>query len=103
MAHTRSEEPMHFLIDGLATYRLVKLIREDRISQPMRDAVESRWGPPEKSWASYLLDCPWCLSVYFGLGLTLLDRRWPRVTSMLARGLALSAVTGVATERVDQD
>ncbi|WP_162598743.1 DUF1360 domain-containing protein [Nocardioides gilvus] len=90
-------------MDGLATFRLVKLVRDDRITQPLRDAVEARYGSPESSKIAYLMDCPWCLSIYFGVGLTLLHRRWPRAASMLSRTLALSAMTGLAAEHLDGD
>lgn len=42
------------------------------------------------------------MSIYFGLGLTLLRRKWPRATSLVSRGLALSAVTGLTAENLDR-
>jgi hypothetical protein len=93
---------MGLLVDGLATYRLVTLIRRDRITQPVREAVQTRQGPPEESKVSYLLDCPWCLSFYFGAALTLGRWRWPRLTALIARPLALSGLTGLATEHLDR-
>jgi hypothetical protein len=89
------------LVDGLATYRLVKLIRDDRITEPVRDAVESAQGPPERSKVTYLLNCPWCLSIYFGAAVTLGRHRWPRAAEALSRTLALSALTGLATTHLD--
>lgn len=101
--HARREQGTVLLVDGLATFRLVKLVRDDRITQAFRDAVESRFGSPESSKVAYLMDCPWCLSVYFGVGLTLLRRRWPRATAVLSRTLALSAMTGLAAQHLDGD
>lgn len=92
---------MGLLVDGLATFRLVKLIRDDRITQSLRDAVESRYGSPESSKVAYLMDCPWCLSIYFGVGLTLLRRTFPRAGSLLSRTLALSAMTGLTAQHLD--
>lgn len=89
------------LIDALATYRLVKLVRDDKITEPLRDAVEARQGPPDRSKVTYLLNCPWCLSIYFGTALTLGRRRWPAPTQLLARSLALSALTGLATQHLE--
>lgn len=100
----RSDELRPFtslVTDGLASYRLVKLVRDDRISQPVRDAVLEHAGPPERSKTSYLLSCPWCLSFYFGTALTLGRRRWPRTTEALARILAISALTGLAAQHLD--
>ena len=98
---TTDEGPMGLLVDGLATYRLVKLVRDDRITEPVRDAVESSQGPPERSKVTYLVNCPWCLSIYFGAALSLGRRRWPTATTLLARTLALSAMTGLATKYLD--
>lgn len=95
------DDPLALLVDGLATYRLVKLIRDDRITEPVREAVETSQGPPEKSKVTYLVNCPWCLSIYFGAALTLGHRRWPAATSVFARSLALSAMTGLATKYLD--
>lgn len=92
-----------FLVDGLASYRLVKLVRDDRITEPARDAVQDRAGPPEESKLAYLMTCPWCLSVYFGAALTLGRLRWPRATATVSRTFALSALTGLATQHLDQD
>jgi hypothetical protein len=47
------------------------------------------------------MDCPWCLSFYFGSALTLGRARWPRATEAAARTFALSALTGVATRFLD--
>jgi hypothetical protein len=93
---------MGFLVDGLATYRLVTLIRRDRITQPVREAVQARQGPPDKSKISYLLDCPWCLSFYFGTALTVGRHRWPRMTALVSRSLALSGMTGLATQYLER-
>jgi hypothetical protein len=89
------------LVDGLATYRLVKLVRDDRITARAREAVEQRQGPPERSDVTYLLSCPWCLSIWFGVALTVSRRRWPSATALLARPLALSALTGLAATHLD--
>lgn len=94
---------MALVTDALACYRLVKLARDDRITEPARQAVLDRRGPPERSKVSYLLDCPWCLSVYFGAALTLGRRRWPRAVDAMSRTLALSAATGLVTQHVDQN
>ena len=89
------------VVDGLASYRLVKLVRDDRITEPARDAVLDRTGPPDQSSLSYLMTCPWCLSVYFGAALTLGRLRWPRATDAVSRVFALSALAGLATQHLD--
>lgn len=89
-------------VDALASYRLTKLIRHDKITQPLRDFVNERHGSPEHSKLAYLVDCPWCLSLYFGVTLALARRRAPRASGVLARGLAISALTGLLAEREQQ-
>ena len=87
--------------DALASYRLTKLVKDDFITEPLREGVERHAGPPDKSKLSYLVRCPWCLSIYFGLGLTA-ARRWaPTSASMVSRALALSALTGLASQQFD--
>jgi Protein of unknown function (DUF1360) len=89
------------VVDALASYRFVKLIRDDRVFEPVRSTVAERHGPPDRSKLSYLLACPWCLSFYAGAALTLSRRRWPHATETVARTLALSALTGLASQLVD--
>ena len=93
----------NLLIDTLASYRLVKLMRDDRVTEPVRESVIERHGPPDESKASYLLHCPWCLSFYFGAALTLGRHVAPRTTSAIARTFAVSALTGIASEYLDRD
>ncbi|WP_188111097.1 DUF1360 domain-containing protein [Nocardioides antri] len=91
------------VVDGLASYRLAKLVRDDRITEPAREAVQKRTGPPEESSLAYLMTCPWCLSIYFGAALTAGRLLWPRATNAVARTFAVSALTGLTTQHLDQD
>jgi len=45
-----------------------------------------------------LLDCPWCLSVWVGLGVAVLRRVCPRLWGLASAGLAASAVTGLLSQ-----
>jgi hypothetical protein len=103
MVDRTTERLTGLLVDALASYRLVKLIRDDRITEPVRDSVQDRSGPPEQSRLAYLMGCPWCLSVYFGAALTVGRLRWPRATNAVARPFAVSALVGIATQHLDQD
>lgn len=87
-------------VDALATYRFQKLIREDKITEPVREWVW-RKHPPESTKIGYLLGCPWCLSIYAGMGLSFARMIAPGTTNALARGLALSAIAGIMAERED--
>lgn len=92
---------LDLVVDTLASYRLTKLVKDDFITAPLREAVEEHAGPPDRSKLAYLVHCPWCLSIYFGLGLSV-ARRWaPRSTDLVARGLAISALTGLVSQQMD--
>lgn len=54
------------ILMSLATYRLTRLVVEDAFP-PMRyqrERVIERYG--EESWQGYLVQCPWCVSIYTG-------------------------------------
>jgi len=90
------------VVDLLATYRLTTLIKDDKITEDLRSAVFRRFGPPDDDKAhkvSYLMSCPWCLSMYFGAIAVLFRSRNPRLWSPIAKVLALSALTGLLSER----
>jgi hypothetical protein len=91
------------VIDALATYRLTVLIKDDKITQSLRDFVFDRYGHLEEDDVrnpSYLMGCPWCLSIYFG-ALAVAGRRFaPGAWRTLSSALALSATTGLLAEAV---
>jgi hypothetical protein len=92
---------MDGVVDLLATYRLTTLIKDDKITEDLRGAVFRRYGPPDDEQAhkmSYLMSCPWCLSMYFGAIAVLFRSRNPRLWSPVAKVLALSALTGLLSE-----
>lgn len=72
---------MSLLIDALATGRLTKLVVDDEITRPIRESIESATGPDSK--VTYLVNCPYCVSVWAGVAVQVLPR-WA------VRALALS-------------
>ena len=56
----------------LATYRATRLITVDAfpLSVKLREGVARRFGAD--GWQSYLVECPGCVSVYFGALFTFL-------------------------------
>ena len=62
-------------IDVAATWRITRLVMDDEITRPLREAVTYRW--PE-SKAAYLVACPYCVSVWAGAVVQILPRplRW---------------------------
>jgi hypothetical protein len=89
------------LIDVAATYRLVRLIQVDSITEPARDSVATWLLKHDHHKINELLSCPWCLSPYVALGVTIARALSPRIWSIAARVLAFSATTGVITELLD--
>ncbi|HET7688840.1 MAG TPA: DUF1360 domain-containing protein [Nocardioidaceae bacterium] len=101
-ASDRSVRPgISLLTDALAVYRLTVLVKDDKITARGRDAVWRRYGAPdaeESGLVSYLLTCPWCLSMYFGAAAVIGRRAMPRAWDPVARVLAFSATTGLLAE-----
>lgn len=85
--------PLWLVVDGLAVYRLARLLTRDSlplIARP-RDAIAQRWADRA---LGELVVCPWCVSVWLAAGV-LAARLWvPVPWSMLALILAWSAVAG---------
>lgn len=92
---------VRFISDILATYRLTKLIMEDRITEDFRNLIYSKF--PKDSMLSYLIGCPWCISIWAGLTIFTLRRVSPETADIVSGLLAASAVTGVVyTKGLDQ-
>lgn len=88
---------MRILLDIIAVVRLTRLINTDVITEPLRDLVWSKFPPNTK--IGYLLTCPWCMSVWAGLSITLLRHYFPRVADVVSTTLAASQITGTLVER----
>jgi hypothetical protein len=101
MAARPSRQLLDLAVDTLASYRLTKLIRDDQITESFRENVYSRFGPPEESKVSYLVNCPWCMSIWFGLALALARRQTPAAAHLATRALALSALTGLLSQKAE--
>lgn len=79
---------------GLATYRVTKLILEDEIASPVRNAIFKKFNPRDTK-VGYLFTCPWCISVWAGAGLIALDHVAPEIGNVTQKVLAASAITGI--------
>jgi hypothetical protein len=88
-------------LGALATYRLTKLIRDDKITEDLRNFVFERYGEPDDHKVSYLVTCPWCLSIYFGAAVSSVRIIFPnsKLVSAGIEALAFSALTGMLVER----
>lgn len=81
------------ITDIIATYRLTRLVMEDRVTEDLRNLVYENF--PRDSKVSYLLGCAWCVSIWAGLAIFTLRRVSPQTADIVSGLLAASAVTGV--------
>lgn len=89
------------LTDIAATYRLTKLVLEDRITEDLRNRIYAHF--PRDSKASYFIGCPWCVSIWAGAAIFTLRKLSPETANIVSGMLAASAVTGVVyTKGLDQ-
>lgn len=86
-------DPLVFLVASLAAYRVTMLVTADEITRPTREALTAR--VPAR--VGYLLDCPWCASVWVCPPVVGSAYWWGDGWGwwVTAGGLAASAVTGV--------
>ncbi|AXK88854.1 hypothetical protein SAMN05421776_105359 [Nocardia farcinica] len=79
----------------LTVARLTRLITTDKLTAPLRDAVLARRGG--ESAVTFLMFCPWCMSVWVAAALALPAAWAAGVPWWWAPGLALAAsqVTGL--------
>jgi len=83
--------------DIIATYRLTKLVMEDKITEDFRNYVYEKF--PRDSKISYFIGCPWCVSIWAGVVIFALRRIDPQVADVVSGILTASALTGVAYTR----
>lgn len=85
-------------VDALATFRLTRLVVEDELTSPIREAVWKRYDASDTK-IGYLLTCPWCVSIWVGVGVVAARRIAPSAWEPVAAVLAGSTVTGMIASR----
>lgn len=90
--------PYDFAISTAASRRLTRLITKDEITRPLRenDFTERH----EK--LSYLLQCPFCVSVYTSAGVVLSRMLFPRASNLVLTAFAIAEVQATLTEIEEQ-
>ena len=78
----------------LATRRLTHLVVDDKITEPVRDAIFMSFG--YSFWIRYLLTCTRCTSVWAAIVVLMLSRH--RATKVIASILALSEASIIIDE-----
>lgn len=99
LANLITENPFTILLLALATYRLARLITIDVIFEWLRNRIWKKF-PPSTTFG-YLFTCVWCQSIWFGSLLTIWYTIEPASAVVFTLPLALSAVAGIITARVD--
>jgi len=91
--------PFVAVVAALAVARVTRLITDDYLIAPIRQALIKRWGV--KSKLSYLLTCPWCMSVWVGAAVAAGAWKWGDSGWFIVPAVALAAshVTGVLATR----
>ena len=89
-------EILVFIIAGLATYRLTRLIVDDEILAPIRNRIFNRFDP-EYSKFGYVLTCTWCSSIWVASLVVIFGIIIPTIAFYIGLVLALSAVAGYLT------
>lgn len=83
-------------VELLAGYRLTRAVVEDShdmpLLVPLRAAAERALR--DNPWGQ-VIDCPWCASLWVGLGIAAARRLAPRAWGVAAGALAVSAVSGL--------
>ena len=100
-AQPSDHDPWAVIFDVLATYRLTTMVKDDKITEDLRTKVWDRFGQPgddDSNKVSYLLTCPWCLSIYFGALAVTGGMFWPRAWRPVSKALAFSALTGLISD-----
>ena len=89
---------LELAVDAIATYRLSRLLVEDEIAAPVREAVWKRYDASD-SKIGYLFTCPWCVSIWVGAGVVAARYIAPAQWEPVARVLTVSAATGMIASR----
>lgn len=83
--------------DIIATYRLTKLVMDDKITEDFRNYIFGKFEWDSK--ISYLITCPWCVSIWAGAVIFAIRRIDPETADIVSGILTASALTGIAYTR----
>lgn len=79
-----------FAVQTLVVHRIIRLIIDDKITEPLRNWIYDKFGQPHNTW-TYLFTCPWCISIWAaGLSITVMVL-FPLVWLFFALILAVSS------------
>jgi hypothetical protein len=79
---------------SLAVFRVVRLIIEDTLLEPLREKTIFKLHPTD-SKIRELFTCPWCIGFWLSCAAVGLFYLWPAIILWLALPFAISAVVGL--------
>lgn len=99
-ARMRQQDIPELIIDGLATYRLTRLVVKDHM--PILRVLRNRsgeWldGQLGPGWGA-LVSCAWCVGIYVAGLASVAKVVTPRLWRVIAETLAISTVAGLLGE-----
>ena len=86
--------PFAWLIVGLASFRLTRLLNKDTIAGPVR----SLGGRAGMKWIDFI-SCPWCVGAYVSAAVVVASLLWWHEVQYGVIVLAISAIVGLISER----
>lgn len=86
-----------FLIGALATYRITRLIVEDKITEDLRNKIWENYSP-EQTKLGYLLTCVHCTSVWVGLGVLIAQKFAPTPARVVVDTFATAAAVSLIND-----
>lgn len=89
------------IIGALSTYRLTKLIIDDVIFNEVRETLLNYLDDNGHRKMMYLMQCPWCISMYSGLLVSLVQKDH-NFRDILLNTLTYSAVSGIIDSRLNK-
>lgn len=93
-----SRNPFDLLINVAAARRLTRLVTQDEITKPIRE----HHSVTKHEKLSYLLNCPYCVSVYTSAIVTVSSMLFPRVARAFHYALALAEFQATLKDIEDQ-
>lgn len=82
--------PWHWILLTLATFRLVRFITTDDLTEPFREKIYARTGK-DSNWST-LATCNWCVGVYIAAASFAFDHYIGIPDIILAAGAAMAVI-----------
>lgn len=89
--------PAEVAVDGLAVYRIVRLVIDDEVADRPRGAVLA-WLDEHHPKLARGFGCYWCVGWWVTVAVAVVRARWPKVWQAARWPLAVSSVVGFTAD-----